>query len=95
MIAAGLDGIANGRDPGAPVNKTSFTMSQREKRRLRVKELPSNLSEALDKLEKNKVITDALGDHISRSFLEAKRREWAEYISHVHPWEQERYLDEY
>ena len=95
MIAAGLDGIGRGLDPGAPVNKNIFTMSQREKRRLRVKELPSDLAEALDKLEKNKVISDALGPHISRSFLDAKRQEWADYISHVHPWEQERYLDEY
>jgi glutamine synthetase len=35
-----------------------------------------------------------LGDHIEH-YLRAKRQEWEEYISHVHPWEQERYLAEY
>ena len=33
--------------------------------------------------------------HILESYLRAERQEWQEYISHVHPWEQERYLGEY
>ena len=44
---------------------------------------------------KDSVVTDALGEHIAVQFLKAKRQEWAEYISHVHPWERERYLREY
>lgn len=95
MLASGLDGIERELNPGAPVNKNIYTMSQREKRRLRIGALPGDLSQALDKLEKDKVVLDALGDHIAKSFIEAKRREWSEYISHVHPWEQERYLHEY
>ena len=95
MLAAGLDGIERGLNPGAPVNKNIYTMSQREKRRLRIGALPGDLSQALDKLEKDPVVLGALGDHIAKNFVEAKRQEWAEYISHVHPWEQERYLHEY
>ena len=34
MLAAGLDGVENQIDPGDPVNKNIFTMSEREKRRL-------------------------------------------------------------
>ncbi len=95
MLAAGLDGIRGKLDPGPPVNKNIFAMSQREKRRLKIDELPANLSAALDTLQKDKVILEALGDHIAEHFLRAKRQEWAEYISHVHPWERERYLSEY
>ncbi len=95
MLAAGLDGVENKIDAGAPVNKNIFTMSQREKRRLKIGQLPADLSEALDVLEKNKVMRDALGEHIFENYLAAKRQEWADYISHVHPWEQERYLREY
>lgn len=36
-----------------------------------------------------------LGEHIAEQYLDAKRQEWAEYLSHVHPWEQDRYLHEY
>lgn len=95
MLAAGLDGVERGLDAGPPVNKNIFTMSQREKRRLRIAPLPANLNEALDKLEKDKVIKAALGEHITEHFLAAKRQEWHDYISHVHPWEQERYLSTY
>jgi len=70
-------------------------MSQREKKRLKIDSLPENLSAALDHFEKNKTMREALGDHIFENYLMAKRQEWHEYISHVHPWEQERYLHEY
>jgi len=95
MLASGLDGVKRKLDPGPPVNKNIFTMSQREKRRLRIGQLPANLSQALDELEKDEVVKQSLGDHILENYLRAKRQEWAEYISHVHPWEQERYLEEY
>jgi glutamine synthetase len=95
MLASGLDGIERALHPGPPVNKNIFTMSEREKRRLRIRQLPSSLWEALGELEKDRVVLEALGDHIAEQYLEAKRQEWAAYISHVHPWEQERYLGEY
>ena len=95
MLAAGLDGIQRELHPGPPINKNIFTMSNREKRRLRIGALPANLSEALDELEKDPVVKNALGEHIVENYLRAKRQEWHEYISHVHPWEQARYLGEY
>jgi glutamine synthetase len=95
MLAAGLDGVKRKLDPGPPINKNIFTMSHREKRRLRIGQLPANLWEALGELEKDAVVSEALGDHILEHYLRAKRQEWEEYISHVHPWEQERYLAEY
>lgn len=95
MLASGLDGIERQLDCGEPVNKNIFAMSEREKRRLKIKQLPADLSSALDKLEKDKVLAAALGDHIFDHYLAAKRQEWADYISHVHPWEQARYLHGY
>jgi glutamine synthetase len=95
MMAAGIDGVENNIDPGPPVNKNIFTMSQREKRRLKIGLLPANLSDALDELERDTLVREALGEHILENYLRAKRQEWADYISHVHPWEQERYLGVY
>jgi glutamine synthetase len=95
MLRAGLDGIANDLDPGPPINKNIFKMSHRERRHLRIDELPANLNEALDELEKNDLVRDALGHHIFEHFLEAKREEWDSYIRHVSPWEIERYLKVY
>jgi glutamine synthetase len=70
-------------------------MSHREKRRLRIDDLPHDLNEACDELEKDKVIREALGDHVAEHFLAAKREEWREYISQVSAWELENYLAKY
>jgi glutamine synthetase len=44
MLRAGLDGIEKQIDPGPPVNKNIYKMSHRERRHLRIDELPGNLS---------------------------------------------------
>jgi glutamine synthetase len=60
-----------------------------------VYQLPSNLFEALNLLEKDEVLREAMGDHIFEHFMFNKRREWEEYIRVIHHWEIERYLDRY
>ena len=60
-----------------------------------IRELPGTLGEALDELERDEVIRDALGDHIFEHYVDAKRAEWDEYRTQVSDWEVERYLDEF
>ena len=95
MITAGLDGIENDLEAGAPVNKDIFSMSEREKRRLRIDSLPPNLSEAIKALQKDPVVLEALGPHIAEHFIEGKLKDWQDYITAVHPWEVDRYLAMY
>jgi glutamine synthetase len=95
MLRAGLDGIEHTVDPGPPVNKNIFKMSHRERRHLRIDELPRNLNEALDELEKDDLVRETLGAHLFEHFVAAKREEWDDYIRHVSPWEVERYLNAY
>jgi glutamine synthetase len=95
MLACGLDGIRRNLDCGEPVNRNIFEMSQREKRRLKIHQLPANLRDALDHFERDTILREALGDHIFDHFLFNKRTEWAEYIREIHNWELERYLDRY
>ena len=95
MLASGLDGIETSADHREPVNTNIWEMSYREKRRLRIDDLPHDLNEALDELEKDDVITGALGGHIATNFLEAKRQEWRDYITQVTQWERDNYLLKY
>ncbi|MDQ6886232.1 MAG: type I glutamate--ammonia ligase [Gemmatimonadota bacterium] len=95
MLAAGLDGIETRADSREPVNTNIWEMSHREKRRLRIDDLPHDLEEACDELEKDDVITAALGEHITTNFIVAKRQEWREYITQVSAWELENYLAKY
>ena len=95
MLAAGLDGVQTNADYREPVNENIWEMSFRERRRLRIDDLPHDLHEALDELEKDDVVRTALGDHIANHFVEAKRQEWRDYITQVSPWELENYLAKY
>jgi glutamine synthetase len=95
MLAAGLDGIETRADHREPVNENIWEMSHRERRRLRIDDLPHDLNEACDELEKNDVITAALGEHVTRHFLAAKRQEWSDYMTQVSDWELESYLAKY
>jgi glutamine synthetase len=95
IIASGLDGIRNETDPGEPVDKNIFAMSHREKRRLRIDEMPSDLKEALKAMKRDPLIREALGDHIFEHFTEAKQAAWHDYETSVHSWELDRYLARY
>jgi len=55
--------------------------------------LPQSLGEALDQLESNQVIRDALGDALSEEFLKLKRAEAMEHQRHVSDWEINRYVE--
>jgi glutamine synthetase len=95
MLAAGLDGVSTKADWREPVNENIWEMSHRERRRLRIDDLPHDLNEALDELERDELITSALGEHVTRHFIEAKRQEWMAYITQVTSWEKENYLLKY
>ena len=95
MLAAGLDGVETSADWREPVNENIWEMSFRERRRLRIDDLPHDLNEALDELEKDDVIKVALGEHVTRHFVEAKRQEWRDYITQVSAWELDSYLAKY
>ena len=55
-----------------PITQNIHKMSFRERRHLRIDELPANLSDALDALEKDEVVQAALGRHIYEHFLEGQ-----------------------
>ncbi|MEM6733375.1 MAG: type I glutamate--ammonia ligase, partial [Myxococcota bacterium] len=92
MLQSGLDGVANKLESGPAVTKDMFTMSEREKKRLKIDKLPGNLGEAVHALERDRFVCDALGEHVSSHFIESKRQEWQDYIAMVHPWEVDRYI---
>ncbi|KQC14794.1 MAG: type I glutamate--ammonia ligase [Methanothrix sp.] len=93
ILAAGLDGVKRKIDPGDPVDLNIYDLSEEERERLGIKTLPSNLREALDRLEEDKVVRDALGEHVYANFIRLGSLEWKMYNNHVHPWEVERYIN--
>ena len=95
VMAAGMDGIANKLDPGAPQNENLYELSPTELKQRGIGLLPQNLGEALDALAADPLFAEQLGVGLIAEFLKVKRMEWVEFSRHVSEWEVNRYLEFY
>jgi glutamine synthetase len=93
VIAAGLDGIKRELHPGEGNGDNLYDYSAKQLKDKKIGILPQNLSLALDALESDKVICEALGDKLTTEYLMLKRAEWIEYMRHVSDWEIKRYVE--
>jgi glutamine synthetase len=75
LLAAGLDGMARKLDPGEPTLVDPDTLSAPDRERRGIRRLPASLGEALDALERDAVLMDALGPVLGREYLAVKRSE--------------------
>jgi glutamine synthetase len=89
ILAAGLDGIKNQRDPGKRLDINMYTDGHTVKD---AKRLPLNLLDALRAFEASPVMRDYLGGFVS-SYAVLKHQEWNDYARHLTQWERETTLD--
>ncbi|MBD2462942.1 glutamine synthetase [Oscillatoria sp. FACHB-1407] len=75
-IAAGLDGIQRGLEPGEPVSVDPGYMPEQERVNQGVDRLPTNLGEAIAHLSQNNTLLNALSADLARAFLAVRRAEW-------------------
>jgi len=90
VLATGLDGIANKRDPGKRLDINMYEQGHTVKN---LKRLPLNLLDALRAFEKSRVLRDALGAEFCDSYLKLKHQEWTSYCGAISPWERDNTLD--
>ncbi|MFC4025527.1 type I glutamate--ammonia ligase [Oceanobacillus longus] len=95
LLAAGLDGVENKLEAPDAVDRNIYEMNKAEREENGVKDLPATLMDALEKLQKDEVLVNALGEHLFEHFMEAKEIEWDNFRTAVHPWEREQYLTTY
>ena len=76
IILAGLDGISKKIDPGDPIDKNIYHMSNEQRRQLGIQSLPRSLEEALDELESDmEWLTVAIPKELLESYIDLKRKE--------------------
>jgi glutamine synthetase len=93
LIAAGLDGLDRELDPGAPAAGDIGHLSADELQRQGVRLLPRSAGEALDAVEADEVVMEALGPVCGPELLRVKRFELARYERHVSDWERDVYFE--
>jgi glutamine synthetase len=92
LLAAGLEGVAQGYELPAEAPGNVFELSSKERQALGIERLPETLAQALDVMESSELVRNALGDHVFNWFLRNKRKEWERYQHHVSRFELETYL---
>lgn len=95
ILKAGLEGIKQKLTPPKEVNQNIYQMSEEELKEKGIVSLPESLKMALLELASDEVMKSALGEHIYNNFAAAKRIEWNQFRTTVHPWEREQYLKMY
>ena len=96
VLAAGLDGIERGLDPGKPTARNMYETSPAEREEMGIETLPANLLDATRELERSDVLRAALGSVGDEDYLDyfvrRKRHEWQGAHEQITRWELDRYL---
>ena len=93
LIHAGLDGMEKELECDDPVRENIYEFDEAKREEYGITTLPANLGEAVDALEADDLVLDALGEHVAEKFLKAKQAEYDDYRVDVSQWELDRYLE--
>ena len=92
LLASGLDGLKSDFPAVSPIKKNLFKMSENERKRLGIKNLPGSLQESIQNFSGSKLMKAAIGDFLFEKLIQAKTKEWDEYKTKVTAYELEKYL---
>lgn len=92
ILAAGLEGIEQGIDPGKPHRENMYDYSDAEIAAAGIECLPKTLSEATDAFASDPLAHAVMGPAMHAAFVEFKRAEWESYHNTISEWEIKRYL---
>jgi glutamine synthetase len=95
VIAAALDGIERGLDPGEPVDQDPGNLSDDDRKRRGIRRFPLTAGEALDELERDPVLMAALGPGLGAEYLKVRRAEAAAYADKDEAFELDQHFFKY
>jgi len=90
VLVAGLDGVANKRDPGKRLDINMYEEGHRLKR---IRRLPLNMLDAVRLFDTSKVLRAGFGDALVDSYVKLKLGEWKSYSTSLSQWERDTTLD--
>ena len=90
-LAAGLEGIREQLDPGAPNEDNLYAISEEERMGRGIQFLPQTLQEAVEAFAADPLVEKTLGKELRDEFVTYKSQEWETYHLTVSQWEIDRY----
>jgi glutamine synthetase len=91
LLAAGLEGVREKLDPGAPQEENLYELPEAELAKRNISYLPRDLEEAVELFAADPFITKTLGQELRDEFITYKTEEWRAYHLSVSQWEIDRY----
>jgi glutamine synthetase len=91
VLAAGLQGIREGMDPGSSNEENLYEFTHEQLAERGICELPRTLDEAVKAFAADPFVEEVLGRGLRDEFISYKSEEWREYHQTVSQWEIDRY----
>jgi glutamine synthetase len=95
VMAAALDGIERGLDPGDPIDQDPGNLTDAERAARGIRRFPETAAEALDELERDDVLMNALGRPLGIEYLKVRRAEAAAFAERDDAYELEQHFFKY
>lgn len=93
IIAAGLDGVNKKLDPGDPIDKNIYKLSEGERKKLGINSLPRDLMEALEELiSDNKYLKPYFSKQLLNKYVDLKIEEFKRVNQYPTPIELKEYF---
>jgi glutamine synthetase len=93
MLKTGLEGIKKGLKAPKPVEGDVYKFDAKKLKDEKIEMLPFSIKRAIEELNNDSVIKEALGPHTFKNFFEAKTKEFDDYRMQITPWELDKYLE--
>jgi glutamine synthetase len=90
ILASGLDGVANKRDPGKRLDINMYEEGHKAKG---LKKLPLNLLDAIRHTESSKSLKAAMGQELIDAYCKLKMNQWDDFTRSISQWERDNTLD--
>ena len=95
VMAAALDGIERGLDPGDPIDQDPGNLTDAELAARGIRRFPLTAGEALDELERDEVLTGAMGSDLATEYLRVRRAEAGAYADKDESFELDQHFFKY
>ena len=92
ILAAGLEGIREGLNPGEPHTENMYEYSLAELKERGIETLPKTLGDAIAAFTADPLSKKVMGPLMYQTYIDFKMQEWEEYHCHISDWEIQRYL---
>jgi len=95
LIAAGVDGLQRGLEPPEPITVDPATLTDAERAERGIARMPTTQAQALDALDADRLLQDAMGEVLANAYRAVRRSEWDAYSAGDAEFEHQGHFEKY